>query len=57
MTGAGRAKLSEKAPRRLRLREERSAQHLSAEDVGVGHLDTFHLPGYAVGPSYSSDEQ
>ena len=32
------------------VREEERAQH-QCRGMGVGHLDTFHLPGYAVGPS------
>ena len=44
-TQAGR----ERGVRRRRLREEERATPVPW--MGVGHLDTFHLPGYAVGPS------
>ena len=37
----------ERGVRRRRLREERATP---VRGMGVGHLDTFHLPGYAVGP-------
>ena len=39
----------ERDVRRRRLREEERATPVTC-GVGVGHLDTFHLPGYAVGP-------
>ena len=39
----------ERGVRRRRLRGKRSAQR-QCRGMGVGHLDTFHLPGYAVGP-------